>query len=131
MKLAIFDLDDTLIIEGRDPPHIHKQSYDVLEYYEKKGYTLCVATLNEYGHEICMETDLKNYIDSVVAKRTRDDKLYHFSTLLKHYRCKPKDCVFFDDLKCNVECARSLGIKSALVYWKRGITMNDIKKLKI
>lgn len=126
MKVAIFDFDETLVHGGYEPPIECVESLAVVKYLHKKGFIICLATLNEYAHELCEQTSFNNYVDSIVALDTDDYKYYHFNKILDYYGCEPEDCIFFDDIIENIECARKLGIKAKKVNYKKGVTMNNV-----
>ena len=125
-KIAIFDFDDTLIHEGFDPVIECAESYEVLRFLHSKKYIICLATLNEYASELSKQTSFYNYIDSFFEKNTDDFKNSHLNAIMEYYNCNPDDCIFFDDIKENIQQARKLGIKSKLVNYKKGVTMNNV-----
>jgi FMN phosphatase YigB (HAD superfamily) len=124
-KIAIFDFDDTLVHEGFEPPIECDEALEVLQFFYKKKYIICIASLNEYAEELCKQTNLYPYIDTIFSLKTDDFKKSHLKAILEYYECKPKDCIFFDDIKENIIQARKLGIKSKLVNYKKGVTMNN------
>ncbi len=125
MKIAIFDFDDTLVHEGFVPPIECNDAYNVIKLLYNKGYTICIATLNEYAGELCEQTSFYKFIDSIIAVNTDDAKDYHLKTILNYYKCDPRDCILFDDRRENVDHARELGMKAKLVNEKKGVTMKN------
>lgn len=124
-RIAIFDFDDTLVHEGFEPPIECSEALEVLQFFHKNKYIICIASLNEYAEELCRQTRFYEYIDTIFAQDADDFKNSHLNAILEYYGCSPKDCVFFDDIKENIAQARKLGIKSKLVSHKKGVTMNN------
>lgn len=128
MKIAIFDLDDTLIHEGFEHPVECPDALKVIQFFYAKEYIICIATLNEYGVELCKQTSFCSFVSQIIALNTNDLKDYHLNTIMDYYKCKPKDCVFFDDISENVQYAKQLGVKAKLVNWRTGVTIKDAYK---
>lgn len=130
-KIAIFDFDNTLVHEGFEPPIECPEAFDVIKFLHKKNFIICIASFNKYAKELCLQTSFCDYIDLIIGLNTQDKKDYHFKTILEYFECKPTDCIFFDDIKENVVYAKKLGMKAKLVNWKKGVTMSNIRAMKI
>ncbi len=127
-KYVIFDLDDTLIHEGFESAVKCSDSLEVLELAKKKHYIICVATLNADAVNLCKQTDLYKYIDLIVAIDI-ESKLRHFQIIKEHYNCESSQIIVFDDVAKHIFEAESIGIKSYLVNWVTGVTLDNAKLL--
>ena len=59
----------------------------------------------------------------------RENKIYRF--VIKKLKCKPKECIFIDDKKENIERARKLGINGILFRKNINLLKRDLRKLNV
>jgi len=135
IKLAIFDLDDTLIHEGFNIPRLCDDTIKVLNTLKDKEYRLIIATFNKDAVMILRQLGLYSMFDIVL---TSSGSLYYKSTMIKSimagyikdgYYVDKKNIYFFDDMEDNIEDVLKLMENAILVNYNTGITMDDIKDL--
>jgi HAD superfamily hydrolase (TIGR01509 family) len=124
MSVVVFDLDFTLV---DDEPRLFPNVRNIIEKLSLK-YKLAIASYNSKAKYILARYDLVKYFDIIVSLQ-HFTKQIHFTTIKKHFNIEYSDMIFFDDDIKNIELAKTLGIKSTLVDYQTGVTLNDIKDL--
>jgi HAD superfamily phosphatase (TIGR01681 family) len=135
IKVAIFDLDDTLIHEGfeefRDEHStLCDDTIQVLDTLRGKGIKIALASHNYGAESMLKDLNLFDYFCTIQAYYDDTDKKSHINKILKELNVVPKEVVFFDDLIENIESISGLGIKSIQVSWEHGVKLSDIKFLE-
>ncbi len=128
-KLVIFDLDDCLIHEGFDEPIICDDTIEILKYLKNMDVKISLASHNYQGLEILKRIGLYEYFDPQLCCAFFDDtKKKHLASIISTSGIPHEDIIFFDDLDCNIIYGRSIGIQSIRVDYRKGITLEQIKK---
>jgi len=128
-KLAVFDLDDTLVHEGfaDEHPILCDDTLGILTMLRDMGVKIALASHNHKSEVILQNSDIRHYFDSVQAYHDYTDKQSHLKNIMKELSIEPKQTVFFDDLIENLNGVARLGVKVVPVSNIRGVTMSDIR----
>ena len=127
---VIFDLDDTLIHEGFCEPKVCQDTKRVLDFFEKIGCKLIIASHNDNAQKLLEMINMVSYFDHVIGQNDTSKKPMLQEILKRYDSANPKRILFFDDLQCHVKDAKqTFGIRSHLVNWKTGIRMTDVSKM--
>lgn len=118
LKLVIFDLDDTLIHEGFDPPILCDDTMQVLDYVRQLGLLVVLATLNAEGATILSRLGIEHYFDFMVTHDDPEDpnngrKEFHLNAIFQKYvDIHPKEMLWVDDLPQPLETAAESGVRT-------------------
>jgi HAD superfamily phosphatase (TIGR01681 family) len=131
IKLAVFDLDDTLIHEGfaDSEPILCNDTMAILELLKKNNIKIALASHNHNAETIMKNAGIYNFFDFVQAYYDFTDKASHIHNIMEHFsffNIKLDEMVFYDDMKINIIKARINGINAKLVSHKTGITLDDV-----
>lgn len=139
LKAVIFDLDDTLIRNGRygrdfNMPQLSK---DILKFFRKKGVRISLATMNPMG--TLLLNDMDYVFDTIECSsiatfysddpKVRSDKRPLYKKIIEKYEkdnIHARNILVFDDNVINKIFTKSLGMKIQLVDPKKLITWNDV-----
>lgn len=134
-KLVIFDLDDTLCHEGTGvykDKVLSKEAKVVLDYLQKEGHLLAVASHNTEAVRMVKELGISQFFFKIVGYRPKSyKKMPLVEEILKETNMSKDDVVFFDDLYENVSELKRKGIKARIVNWQTGVTKNDLLEMSL
>lgn len=98
--------------------HTYDYTYELLESLKNKGYNLYyLSNWDRYSYEIAEEffKPLLSYFNGGIFSfevRCEKPSMNIYYSLINTYNLKPQECIFFDDLKENVEAAKNIGINA-------------------
>lgn len=121
MTVVCFDLDDTLIHEGFDPPVVCTDAPSVVRSLHAKGYTLILTSYNTDAERLLTAIGLRAEFITIIAY---EDDWTAKASMWEQVRTQYPDAIIwlFDDLPVNITCAAKYGIKGILVDYATGVT---------
>lgn len=130
IKVAAFDLDDTLIHEGfhevGHPAILCDHTIAVLKKLHAAGIKCVLATHNDDALDIVKQLKLDQYFDAVLAFEDDRMKVSHVQQILQRYQLQKHELVLFDDVQQNVDAVNAFGVRAVLVDHVTGITVENI-----
>lgn len=127
--LIIFDLDDTLVHVGghESSPKICPETEKVLAYLKSKNHVLAIASHNLEAKKIATEYHLDQYLDIILGECPPCyTKTPLIMKILDMTMFNKNDVVYFDDLYEMTSNTKRNGIRTKLVDYRYGVTMDDI-----
>jgi HAD superfamily phosphatase (TIGR01681 family) len=139
IDVFIFDLDETLYDWSSN--RLFPQARDIIENLHANGYKIALASYNRKATDVLMNsglaqffhvvewedaTDYKEWVKKHIVDADEkdlwkyrrlymDNKKRMLSSIIKKLETTPERCVFLDDQKRNIECARNMGIHAVRV----------------
>ena len=129
--LKIFFTPD-LIVKAADPV---KEVIDIVKQVKKNHDVFLLSNIDTESISLLQANyvDVFSLFDGIVlsceAQLLKPDHAI-FKHVTDRYQLKPKECIFIDDQKENIEAAQSFGIHSILFRNARGVK-NELRELDI
>jgi len=129
-KLAIFDMDQTLVDET-----IYEDVFHIMKEFKSLKINMAIASFNPHAAWLCDRYDITKYFD-IICGYQHECKLDHINAIINHYKemglnYDYNDIVFFDDDDKNISDVSDItGIKCIKVDSRKGIDRSVVNLVK-